>query len=200
MNTLKLLHVGCGLLNKSCTTPFFQSEEWQEVRFDIDPSVNPDIQGTLTDMSAVATGSMDAVFSSHNIEHLYAHEVPVALKEILRVLKDDGIFVVTCPDMVSVCKLVAEDKLTEPAYISQKGPIAPIDILYGHRDAMEKGNLFMAHRCGFTQKVLMNSLGAAGFRTVVAASRPEFFDLWAVACKNARPVPDVQNLLLAQLM
>jgi hypothetical protein len=93
---------------------------------------------------------------------------------------------------------VAEDKLTEPAYISQKGPIAPIDILYGHRDAMEKGNLFMAHRCGFTQKVLMNSLGAAGFRTVVAAARPEVFDLWAVACKNARPVPEVQNLLLAQ--
>ncbi len=198
-DTLKLLHVGCGPQNKSGTTPFFQSDEWQEVRFDIDPKVNPDIQGTLTDMSAVETDSIDAVYSSHNIEHLYPHEVPVALKEILRVLKDNGIFVVTCPDMVSVCKLVAEDKLLEPAYISPAGPIAPIDILYGHRAAMEKGNLFMAHRCGFTQKVLMNTLAGAGFKTVVAASRPSAFDLWAVGCKSERPVPEVEALLLAQL-
>ncbi|MFZ6744710.1 class I SAM-dependent methyltransferase [Undibacterium sp. JH2W] len=199
MITLKLLHVGCGPQNKSGTTPYFQSNDWEEIRFDIDPTVNPDIQGTLTDMSAVETGSIDAVFSSHNIEHLYPHEVPVAIKEILRVLKDDGIFVVTCPDLVSVCKLVAEDKLLEPAYISPAGPISPLDILYGHRAAMERGNLFMAHRCGFTQKVLMNLLAEFGFKAVVAASRPSAFDLWAVGSKNVRPIAEVQELLLAQI-
>lgn len=196
---MKLLHVGCGPQSKSGTTPYFQSNDWQEIRFDIDPSVKPDIQGTLTDMSAVQSGSIDAVYSSHNIEHLYPHEVPVALKEILRVLKDDGIFVVTCPDLQSVCKLVAEDKLLEPAYISPAGPIAPLDILYGHRPAMEKGNLYMAHRCGFTQKVLMNALAEAGFQTVVAASRPSAFDLWAVGSKSKRSAEEVQNLVLAQL-
>ncbi|PXX41825.1 putative SAM-dependent methyltransferase [Undibacterium pigrum] len=196
---MKLLHVGCGPQSKAGTTPYFQSDEWQEIRFDIDPSVKPDIQGTLTDMSAVESGSIDAVYSSHNIEHLYPHEVPVALKEILRVLKDDGIFVVTCPDMVSVCKLVAEDKLLEPAYISPAGPIAPLDIMYGHRAAMEKGNLYMAHRCGFTQKVLMNTLAEAGFQTVVAAARPSLFDLWAVGSKSKRSAEEVQSLVLAQL-
>ncbi|MFZ6766645.1 class I SAM-dependent methyltransferase [Undibacterium sp. Di26W] len=196
---MKLLHVGCGPQNKAGTTPYFQSDDWQEVRFDIDVRVNPDIQGTLTDMSAVATGSIDAVYSSHNIEHLYPHEVAVALKEILRVLKDDGIFVVTCPDLMSVCKLVAEDKLLEPAYISPAGPISPLDILYGHRAAMEKGNLYMAHRCGFTQKVLMNVLAGAGFKTVVVASRAAAFDLWAVASKNARPISEMESLLRAQL-
>jgi len=68
---------------------------------DIDPSVAPDIVGTMTDMSAVATASIDAIFSSHNIEHLYPHEVPIALAEFLRVLKDDGFAVVTCPDLRS---------------------------------------------------------------------------------------------------
>jgi hypothetical protein len=43
--------------------------------------LNPDIVGTMTDMSAVADASVDALFSSHNIEHLYPHEVPVALAE-----------------------------------------------------------------------------------------------------------------------
>jgi predicted SAM-dependent methyltransferase len=51
----------------------------QELRLDIDASVAPDIVATMTDMSRVADASVDAVFSSHNIEHLDPHEVPVAL-------------------------------------------------------------------------------------------------------------------------
>lgn len=132
------LHVGCGPKRKNQTTRAFNSEEWAEKRLDIDPAVQPDVVGTMTDMSAVSTGSVQAVFSSHNIEHLYPHEVPLALAEFLRVLSDDGFLVVTCPDLQSVCKLVAEDKLTEPAYVSPAGPIAPIDILYGHRPPMHK--------------------------------------------------------------
>ncbi|MDO8705893.1 MAG: methyltransferase domain-containing protein [Sulfuricaulis sp.] len=62
----------------------------------------------MTDMSAVATGSVDAVYSSHNIEHLYPHEVPVALAEFRRVLRGDGLLVIACPDLQSVCALVAE--------------------------------------------------------------------------------------------
>lgn len=196
---MKLLHVGCGPQRKAQTTPYFQTDEWEELRFDIDPTVAPDILGTLTDMSAVPSSSIDAVFSSHNIEHLYPHEVPIAMREILRVLKDDGIFVVTCPDLVSVCKLIAEDQLMEPAYVSPAGPIAPLDILYGHRPAMERGNLYMAHRCGFTQKVMMGTLMAIGFKAVAAATRPSAFDLWAVASKSERTKEEVNVLLRRQL-
>ena len=106
------LHVGCGPKHKDQTTKGFNTDEWQEIRFDIDESVNPDLVGTMTDMSSVASESVDAVFSSHNIEHLYPHDVPVALGEFLRVLKPDGFVVITCPDLQTVCALVAEDKLT----------------------------------------------------------------------------------------
>jgi predicted SAM-dependent methyltransferase len=41
----------------------------------LDHAVQPDVVVTMTDMSAVATGSIDAIVSSHNIEHLYPHEV-----------------------------------------------------------------------------------------------------------------------------
>jgi len=44
----------------------------------------------MLDMPAVADGSVDAIYSSHNIEHLYPDEIPVALKEFLRVLKPEG--------------------------------------------------------------------------------------------------------------
>ena len=153
----------------------------------------------MTDMSAVASESVDAIFSSHNIEHLYPHEVPVALAEFLRVLKPDGFLVVTCPDLQSVCQLVAEDKLTEAAYTSPAGPIAPIDILYGYRPSMARGNLYMAHRCGFTQKVLSGTLTAGGFKSVatMARGRAPFFDLWAVASKSERAEVDMRSIALA---
>ena len=186
MNARKIfLHVGCGPQSKEGTTPGFNKPNWDELRLDIDPSVAPDITGSMTDMSGVMNASVDAIFSSHNIEHLYPHEVSVALVEFLRALKPDGFLVLTCPDLQSVCKLVAENKLTDPAYQSPAGPIAPIDILYGHRPAMAKGNLYMAHRCGFTEKVLIATLREAGFATVAVARRLHpYYDLWAVASKQ----------------
>jgi len=161
-------HMGCGPKRKNQTSRGFNTDTWVELRFDIDESVQPDLIGTMTDMSSVESESVDAIFSSHNIEHLYPHEVPLALKEFLRVLKPDGFLVVTCPDLKWVCVLVAEDKLTEPAYTLPAGPIAPVDILYGYRPSMSQGNLYMAHRCGFTQKVLDGTLRASGFKRSAA--------------------------------
>jgi hypothetical protein len=188
------LHVGCGPQHKAGTTHGFNTDAWNELRLDIDESVNPDIVGTMTDMSGVANGSVDGLFSSHNIEHLYPHDVPVALKEFLRVLNDDGFAVITCPDLKSVCALVADDKLLEPAYVSPAGPIAPLDIMYGHRASMARGNLYMAHRCGFTERALRATLQAAGFPIVATLARPAAFDLWAVASKSPRSEAEIRAL------
>lgn len=189
------LHIGCGPKSKNQTTRGFNTPEWTELRLDIDESVDADIVGTMTDMSGIASESVDAIFSSHNIEHLYPHEVPLALKEFVRVLKPEGFLIITCPDIQSVCALIAEDKLTEPAYTSPAGPITPLDILYGHRAAMAKGNLFMAHRCGFTQKVLTGTLHARGFAKVVTKRRGHpYFDLYAVATKAAMEEDEVREL------
>ena len=80
------LHVGCGPQTKAHIQKGFNTTRWHEVRFDIDPNMKPDIVGAMTDMSLVPTASMDALYSSHNIEHVFAHEVPIALKEFHRVL------------------------------------------------------------------------------------------------------------------
>ena len=189
------LHVGCGPKRKDKTTRGFNTADWQELRLDIDASVKPDIIGTMTNMSAVADASVDAIFSSHNIEHLYPHEVGVALKEFLRVLKPGGFLVVTCPDLQEVCRLVAEDKLLEPAYSSPAGPITPLDILYGHRPPMANGNLYMAHRCGFTEKVLIGTLTASGFAAVASRRRPHpHYDLYAIASKDGADEAHMRNL------
>jgi len=192
---MNLLHIGCGQNRKEHTTVGFNIPEWNEIRLDIDASVLPDVIGTMTDMSAVESSSIDAIFSSHNIEHLYPHEVPLALAEFHRVLKPDGFAVITCPDLKSVCALVAEDKLIDAAYVSPAGPIAPIDILYGHRPPMARGNLYMAHRCGFTERVLAGTLQAAGFQAVASTARPWAFDLWAIASKSGRSEDSLRALV-----
>jgi hypothetical protein len=81
---------------------------------------------------------------------------------------------------------VANDQLTDTAYVSPAGPITPLDILFGFRQSLAKGDLYMAHRCGFTRKVLHGTLKAAGFQSVVTFVRPRqpFFDLWARATKS----------------
>lgn len=180
------LHVGCGPASKKGKAAGFDNDEWKEIRFDIDESVSPDMVGSITDMSSVSDGSVDGVFSSHNIEHLYPHEVSKALNEFLRVLTPDGIAVITCPDLKSICALIAEDKLVDPAYTSPAGNIAPIDVLYGWRVSLMKGNLFMAHKCGFTESVLRSELRLAGFESVATAARgyAPFYDLWAIAIKE----------------
>ncbi len=181
-----VLHVGCGPFNPKTLHQTFQSPEWHEVRLDINAKVKPDIVASMTDMSAVASDSMDAVWSSHNLEHLFAHEVPQALAEFLRVLKPSGFALITLPDLQSVAQLVVDDQLEDTAYQSPAGPISAIDMLYGHRRYVADGNVFMAHRTGFTARTLGDVLARVGFARA-EVKRGEAFDLWAVAHKSLPP-------------
>ncbi len=179
------LHVGCGGSTKQHAAPGFQGEDWMEIRLDMDAAVAPDIVASMTDMAVVPDAAVDAIYSSHNIEHLYAHEVPFAFAEFHRVLKPDGFLVLTCPDLRSICSLVVDDKLDAPAYLTVSGePITPLDVLYGHRRVMAEGNLFMAHRFGFTQRTLMEAARSAGFKIGRSVQRSSQFDLWLLAFKD----------------
>ena len=191
------LHVGCGHHHKAQTTATFAGPDWQEIRLDIDPNVRPDVISGMTDMRAVPDESIDAIFSAHNIEHLYPHEVPKAFAEFLRVLKPEGFLVITCPDLQAVAALVAEDRLEDTAYVSAAGPIAPLDMIYGHRAQIAEGNLFMAHHCGFTEKTLAGALERCGFKSTASTRRPFFFDLWSVAAKAPLKQPEMLALATA---
>ena len=187
------LHVGCGPQDKS-QIKGFNNDSWKEIRFDIDKNVNPDIVGTLTDMRLVGTGSVDAIYSSHNIEHIYPHEVEVALREFYRVLKDDGMVVLRCPDLQSVCEAVIQDKLLEPLYESASGPITPMDILYGHIVSVAKGNDYMAHKCGFTYSVLDRAFHDAGFKTNFGGGNSKLYELFIVSMKQEKSDEEIRNI------
>lgn len=194
-----VLHVGPGHRRNGAKLPAgLQAPGWRELRLDIDPANEPDILGSTLDMSALANESVDAIYSAHNIEHVYSHEVPQVLAEFLRVLTPEGFVVVTCPDLQTVCALIAQDKLTEPAYQSPAGPVSPLDMLYGYGPALAAGESYMAHKGGFTLKSLTAALQKAGFAGSAGKRRAAGLDLWLVASKS--PLPEGQLRELAAQM
>lgn len=183
-----VLHVGCGTPGREKLPTVFLDAAWQELRLDIDPAVEPDVIASTTDMSAIAAGAVDAVYSSHNVEHLHPHEVPTALGEMRRVLKADGIALIKLPDLQEVARHVAEGRLEDPLYVSPMGPITALDILYGHRASLAEGNLFMAHHTGFTDATLARALIQAGFAAVLVHRDRPSFCLTAIAfCTDPDP-------------
>jgi hypothetical protein len=146
--------------------------------------VKPDVIASITDMQIVSDASVDAIYSSHNVEHLYPHEVPLALREMNRVLKSTGFAFIKLPDLQEVARYVADGKLEDPLYISPVGAIAPLDIIYGHRPALARGNTFMAHRTGFTATTLASALIAAGFVAVMMQRDLPNFALTGIAFRT----------------
>jgi SAM-dependent methyltransferase len=157
--------------------------DWQEIRVDINPGTEPDIVADITDLSGVPSNAVDAIWSSHCLEHLFQYQVPRALSEFRRVIRDDGFVVFLVPDLQSVASLVAADKFHEPVYHAPIGPVTPHDMFYGYGPAIAQGYTSMAHRCGFTPTILVNMMNEVGFPEFIIQRRPNL-ELAVVARKT----------------
>ena len=133
-------------------------------------------------------------FIPHNLEHLFAHEIEPTLNGFYRILKDDEVFI-ACPDLEGVAKHIVNGNLTEPIYESPAGPIAPIDIIYGHRRSLKAGRHYMAHKCGFTIKVLLGVLKNCGFNS--GAGSTDGISIWVNAIKPEDKLKEIENRFLS---
>tara|TARA_B110000008_G_scaffold279077_1_gene324770 strand:+ start:6288 stop:6926 length:639 start_codon:yes stop_codon:yes gene_type:complete len=193
------LHIGCGNTKKGESTPVFNSDDWDEVRLDINKDVKPDIVASITDMSEINDNSFEAVFSSHNIEHVYPHEVSHVLSSIYRILKNNGFVIIDCPDIQQVSAEVAKGNLVSPLYYtSSNTPITAIDIMYGHVQSIAQGNTYMSHKCAFTDKVLLGELKKAGFNMISIIKATSAYALHAIAFKNTNISQKQSDTLLKQ--
>lgn len=174
-----LVNVGCGPREADTLPAYFHA--WRQLRVDVDASVQPDILADLTDLSPIPDASADAVWAAHCVEHLYAHQVALALAEFRRVLRDDGFVCVTVPDLQTVAHYVAADRLDEALYESAAGPVTPHDIIFGYGAAIAGGRTSMAHRCGFTPSMLERCFQQPQFGEVTVRRRVAQLELVAVA-------------------
>lgn len=191
-----LLNLGSGVAGRGRLPAMFNT--WTQVRVDIDPAVEPDVLADITDLSAIATGCADALWTAHCIEHLYQHAVPMALAEIRRVLKPDGFACLIVPDLQQIANYIAEDRMHEVVYVSAAGPVTAHDIVFGFGPALARGQLAMAHRCGFTPTVFSNHLREAGFGGYAILRRPNL-ELAAIATRRDWSDLAERDALLAEL-
>jgi hypothetical protein len=171
--------------------------EWRQIRVDVEPGVEPDLLASVTDLSAIADGSVNAVWSSHCIEHLFPHEVPMALAEFRRVLSADGFACIVVPDVQAIAHWISTDRLQEAIYESPAGPVTAHDMLWGFAPAIAEGRTAMAHHCGFTPTVLLRRLEDAGFAEILLR-RKSTLELVALALPLLRGA-DVRAKLMSEL-
>lgn len=177
----RVLNTGSGPFNPMKLHPAFRTGGWTEVRLDIDARVSPDLIGSVSDMHAlVPDAAFDAIWSSHNVEHLHTHQVLPAFRELNRVLRPDGFALVTCPDLQAIAALIVEGKAEATVYTAPAGPITTLDMLFGHGASIASGNTYMAHNTGFTADRIARLFLDAGFAEV-RTGKGGFFDLWALA-------------------
>ena len=177
-----VLNVGAGYVSIShlpySEIVFNPANEWQEIRVDVDPKTKADIIADITDMSNIRDACVDAVFSSHTLEHIYTSQVPLALAEFYRVIKPGGFVAMYLPDISKVAKAVLDGKLDDTLYVSDSGPIRAVDIIYGMEGAIYECPPMM-HKTAFTSASITRKLQEAGFVNVEITE--DMWDIWVMA-------------------
>jgi SAM-dependent methyltransferase len=191
-----LVNLGCGPKDSAWLPAMFA--DWRELRVDADPKAAPDLLADITDLSAIETGSIDAIWSAHCLEHLYLHQVPGAIAEMHRVLADDGFMCLIVPDLQVLAEYIVNDKLHEVIYQSAAGPITAHDIIFGYGPYIARGHSGMAHRCGFTPGLLVRELQKSPFAEIILRRRPNH-ELAAVARKRP-PASDTEREALLEAL
>lgn len=174
----QLLHIGCGVKDSNKLPPVFRKPEWQEIRLDNDASVEPDILEDIFELDKVKKESMDGIFTAHHLQKLPHHRIPAALKEIYRVMKEDGLLVACVPDLQALAAYVAEGTADQALYEEQGRKVTPIDMLYGSET--------VPVHAGLTAHAFARLLLDAGYCNIVV--RRDWIWLWASAHKM-----DVKN-------
>lgn len=114
------------------------------------------------------SGSADAVYASHVLEHLYREDALKLLSECRRILKPDGVLRLVLPDLASLAR----------AYLAEPGPDAALRFnaaLLMREGSSRVGGVkklqtlfadFHSHKFMYDAPLLSHDLTALGFREV----------------------------------
>lgn len=176
------LHISDTRVQASELHRIFATPEWEEVRMDPDASLKPRYTGWLHDLAQVPDKSMDGIWCKHGLQRLFHHEIPNVIAQFQRILRADGTILLAVTDLQALAGEIAENRLESTLITTAEGKkAAPIDLLFGHRELLQKSGEEGLFRCAFTATTLANKLSRGGFRGIQV--RREGLTLWAAGYK-----------------
>jgi predicted SAM-dependent methyltransferase len=125
-------------------------DDWKIL--DILPRPGADFLGSITDLSKFESGSIEAIYASHVLEHVSQNDMANALAGIIRVLIPGGTFMASVPDLDVLSHLFISPSLS----IDQKFHVMRM-IFGGQTDAAD------FHYIGLNHQILHRYLQNAGF-------------------------------------
>lgn len=184
-----VLNLGAGKTSLISQTLFFQG--WNEVRVDI-AELQPHVVDDIRELRNIPSNFADAIWACHVVEHIHWHDQPRMFRNMMRVLKDDGIAVIRVPDLGSIADRI-KDGLNEELYRIGKRIFTPMDIIYGHRDyfdGTDAEKYANCHKVGFTEKSLSEMLRQFNINGFTQCRN---YEIMAVLYKNKVPNLDELN-------
>ncbi|MBW0173033.1 MAG: class I SAM-dependent methyltransferase [Vulcanococcus sp.] len=139
---------------------------FEHVLLGLNPDVGADLVLDVRELTSLEPQQFDAVYCSHNLEHVRQHEVPGVLAGFRHVLKPGGLAHIIVPDLQELMLVCVQQgiDLDGLLYESPMGPITPLDVLYGHGGIIaQSGQDGYAPRTGFSRRTLANVVEASGF-------------------------------------
>ena len=114
-----------------------------------------DFIGDITDLSQFEAGSIEEIYASHVVEHVAQKNVEKMFKGIHRVLKDNGKFYLSVPDMDILCRIFIDPK-------------APFKVKFHVMRMMFGGQIddFDFHYFGWNYQFMNEFLLKAGFKKI----------------------------------
>jgi len=124
-----------------------------------------DFLGDISDLSQFQENSIQEIYASHVVEHIDQKNIKKTLKGIYRILKDEGKFYVSVPDLDILCRIFIEKN-------------APLKVKYHVMRMMFGGQTdkFDYHYFGWNFEFMNNYLLEAGFKRIERVKTFDIFD------------------------
>jgi predicted SAM-dependent methyltransferase len=112
-----------------------------------------DFVGSISDLSQFDDNSIEEIYASHVVEHIDQKNIKKTLEGIYRVLKNDGKFYISVPDLDVLCRIFIDNK-------------APAKVKFHVMRMMFGGQTdeFDYHYFGWNYEFLNSYLIEAGFK------------------------------------
>ncbi len=124
-----------------------------------------DFIGDISDLSQFSENSVEEIYASHVVEHVEQSKIESTFKGIYRVLKDNGKFYISVPDMEVLCRI----------FISKEAPksakIHTLRMIYGGQ--IDKYDF---HYFGWSYELLKDTVTKVGFKKIEKVKSFGLFD------------------------